>query len=107
MSVSIDGFEELDEAFDGIRGEVDSLQKSNSVAIEEVFSPGFMRAHTEFETIVEFFEESPWKVETETDFDRLPADEFDEYVDEHTGFNSWRSMLSTAAREWLLREAST
>lgn len=43
-------------------------------------------------------------IESEADFDAIPADEIDIYVGEHTDFVSWVAMLQAAGREYLLRE---
>lgn len=106
MSVEIEGFEEAADQLDQLESDLESVDGKNSVSFEELFPEDFMRTHTEYGSIELFFEESPWTVETEEDFKRIPADKFDQYVNEHTGFNSWEAMLSAATREWLSRELS-
>lgn len=104
MSVQIRGFEEYGEELDRLRDRTDSIDGRDAVSITELFPADFMQTYTEFESIARFFEESPWTVETEDDFEAVPADEFDAYVDEHTGFSSWEAMLSAGAREWVSRQ---
>jgi hypothetical protein len=63
-----------------------------------------MRNYTEFDTFEEFLDESRWKVETQADFEAIPSDEFDTYVAKCTGFDSWKTMLSAAGREYVMRQ---
>lgn len=104
MSVEIRGFEDLADDLDRLQERTESVAGENAVSVDELFPADFMQTHTEFETIQAFFEASPWTVETEADFEAIPGREFDEYVDEHTGFSSWEAMLTAGAREWVLRE---
>ena len=101
MSVQIEGFEDL---ADELERESELIDEGQSVSIDELFTDGFMTTNTEFDSISRFFGESPWTIESETDFENIDKDQFDRYVDKHTGFNSWETMLSTAAREWLTRQ---
>lgn len=103
MSVQIEGFEELAEQMDDLSA---SLDVDQDIPMEELFTDGFMATNTEFDSISDFFEESPWTIESEEDFQSIDEDEFDRYVDKHTGFSSWEAMLSAAAREWLTRQMS-
>jgi hypothetical protein len=99
MSVEIEGFDELERNLQDLGQE--------DVPIVELFPPDFMATHTEFDSIAEFFESSPWEVESRLDFEAIPEDNLDGYVDRHTGFNSWESMLSAGAREWAFRQLAT
>ncbi|MDB2253022.1 hypothetical protein PM033_14840 [Halorubrum ezzemoulense] len=53
---------------------------------------------SDFGDIEEFFEESPWTVEDEKDFEEIPEDEFDAYVEDTTMFATWESMLGKAGK---------
>ncbi|NGM68073.1 hypothetical protein G6M89_03435 [Natronolimnobius sp. AArcel1] len=97
MSVRIEGFEGLSDRVESIGGE-------NTITMSELFRPDFMQTYTDYDTIEAFFDESPWTVESQADFETIPQDEFDMYVDENTGFNSWEMMLKAAGREWISRQ---
>lgn len=103
MSVQIEGFEELADQLEELH---DSLDLDQDIPMDELFTDGFMATNTEFDSISEFFEKSPWTIESEEDFRNIDEDEFARYVDKHTGFSSWEAMLSAAAREWLTRQIS-
>jgi hypothetical protein len=53
---------------------------------------------SDFGGIEEFFEESPWTVEDEKDFEEIPEDEFDAYVEDTTMFATWESMFGRAGK---------
>ena len=104
MTVEISGFEDFADELNELEDRVETIDGKNSVSTTELFQSDFMQTYSEFESIQEFFEESPWTVESEADFGSIPEDTFDAYVDDHTGFDSWETMLSAAAREWVGRE---
>lgn len=106
MSVEIEGFEEMADELDRFGERLDSVGGETTVSFDDIFTADFMRTYTEYDSIGTFFAESPWSPKTEADFIHIPASELDEYVDAHTGFNSWEAMLSAAAREWLTRNLS-
>ena len=104
ISVKISGFEDLADKLDELQERVETIDGKNAVSITELFPPDFVQTYSEFDSIHEFFEQSPWTVESEADFGAISEDSFDAYVDDHTGFDSWETMLSAAAREWVGRE---
>lgn len=106
MSVEIKGFEELAGKLGRLAENADSIDGENTVSFDELFTPEFMQTYTEYNSIDSFFGQSRWTVETQDDFKHIPEDDFDRYVDDHTGFNSWEAMLSAAAREWTTRQLS-
>lgn len=106
MSVEIKGFKELEENLDILREQLEALGEERRVTFSELFPEDFMATHSDFESIEEFFNESPWEIETNADFKRIPESKFDAYVDKHTGFSNWDAMLSAAAREWVSRQVA-
>lgn len=66
----------------------------------------FIAYYSEFGTLESFFQSSLWTIESEADFEAIPADAFDIYVDEHTDFGSWKAMFHAAGREYVLRKVT-
>lgn len=97
MAVEITGFDDVDE----VRERVES--SGGEVPITDLFTDDFMRNYTEFGSFEAFLQGSPWTVETHADFEAIPTAELDAYVREHTGFESWATMLSVGGREFVLR----
>lgn len=80
------------------------MNEQNEIPIKQLFTEEFMQLYTEFVSFEALLEASPWEVEDEEDFEAIPEDEFDTYVDEHTDFPSWEVMYQTAAQQFLERQ---
>jgi len=93
MADDIDDLEELADRAEELGGE-------NEVALSDLFNPSFMQKHTDFESLEEFFEKSPWTVKSEDDLDEIPDGPFNEYVDEHTVFANQDEMMNKAGEKW-------
>jgi len=104
MSVEIRGFEDVVDDLDRVSGLEGADAGEVDVSIADLFPRDFMEPYTAFVSVQAFFEASPWTVETESDFDDIPEDALDKHVDANTGFRSWETMLTAAAREWILRK---
>jgi hypothetical protein len=104
MSVHIEGFEDFDEELQDLQERADELDGRSEIPMDQLFTESFMQSYTPFSSLAAFFDDSPWTVETKEDFKSIPEDEFDRYVDEHTGFDDWETMLQAAGREWVTRQ---
>lgn len=103
MDIDIDteGFDELENQLEQMERAARDLDGENEVPFPELFPPSFMRRYTDFSSIDEMLEESPFTVETQDDFEKIPVDEWDEFVDEHTRFPSWEKMMGKAGRDYV------
>lgn len=104
MSIEIEGIEELEAELQGLADRLE--QSGGEIPMDDLFTEDFMESYTEFDSIEAFLDESPWYVESESDFESIPADDFDVFVDEHTDFDSWETMVQAAGREYVLRQAA-
>jgi hypothetical protein len=104
MGVRSKGFKEFGKEIKKLQKRVEEASKPESVSFNILFHEGFMSKYTNFSSIDEFFEQSPFKVETEEDFEALDQTEFDKYVAEHTKFKDWNDMLSTAGQEHVAKK---
>lgn len=59
---------------------------------------------TEFESFETLLEASQWEVEDQEDFEAIPEDDFDTYLNENTDFPSWEVMFQTAAKRFFERQ---
>lgn len=102
MAVTIKGLEGLETELNDLQSRIESLD--GEIPMQELFTGDFMQDYTEFDAFEEFLQQSEWQIETQDDFEQIPEDEFDRYVDETTGFDSWETMLSVAGREYVMRQ---
>ncbi|NHN50022.1 hypothetical protein G9464_20855 [Halostella sp. JP-L12] len=98
--MEINGLDELQDDLEELQDAAEDLDGEHELTLEELFTPDFMQRHTDFGTIEEFFESSPWTIDSEEDLEAIPDDEFNDYVDEHTDFNNGEEMQSQAGEEW-------
>lgn len=94
------GLEELSKNLDNLTKKLEPL-KEQEVSFNELFPSTFMMKYTQFKTINEMVEKSPFKVESGADFKNIPDKEWDNYVKEKTSFQSWNEMMSKAGKEYL------
>jgi hypothetical protein len=98
MDVEINGLDSLKEQIE----EIADLE--GGVPMVEIFTPEFMKMYTDFESFDELLEASSWTVESQADFEAIPEDEFDTYIDENTEFPSWQVMYETGTNQYLERK---
>jgi len=78
-------------------------EASGNVSISELLNDAFMQKYTDFENSQEFFDKSPFKFETQEEWDQIDEKEKDDYVKIHTRFDTWNEMLQKAAQEYFAR----
>jgi len=99
MDVEIDtsGFDELKRKLEEISGE-------NEVSFGELFPDKFVKIHTNFKTLEGLFEESEYEVETQEDFEQIPQEKWDKFIENNTEFSNWKDMTEKAFQEWVSRK---
>lgn len=101
MTFEIKGLGELQNKLKNLQSEIEKLSGEKKVSFKDVFPTSFMRKFTQFALIDEMINKSPFKVENEEDFKKIPDEAWDAYVREKTSFKSWAEMQSKAAEEYL------
>jgi len=104
MGLEIDGLDETIKSLEDMEQKAQELDGENEVPLSELFTDEFMGLYTDFESLEEFFEESPWEVESGDDIEAIPEDEMDSYVAEHTEFPHTDGMTSKAGSEWAAKQ---
>jgi|APHM01.1.fsa_nt_gi hypothetical protein len=100
----MDRLDDLADQFEAMADNVEKLQGENEVAFAELFTEQFMRQYTDVRSFEQYLENSQWEVESQSEFEAIPEDDFDEYVTDHSDFDSWKEMLETAGTEWIARQ---
>ncbi len=104
VRLKMDGFDDLEKQLKQMEKNIKEFEGGKEVGFEELFNPSFMKIHTDFNNIDEFFDKSPFSIETNEDFDNLDESELDKYVAETTKFSSWGEMLDTAGEIHLTKK---
>jgi hypothetical protein len=97
--IEFDGFNKLSEKLDDLKERAEAVQ-GTQVPLSELLTPGFLAKHTRFLSEDEMFEASGFKVQTAEDFEKIPDEEWDNFIQQNTPFATWSDMLSAAGAEW-------
>lgn len=101
MGIRIEGFDELERTLKDLSTKVEELAGEHSVPFSELFDEAFMLKYTSCRSIQELMDNSGFKVESQEDFAQIPDDEWDAYIQRVTEFADWKSMMETAAKEYV------
>ena len=103
--MEIKGLDELQRELQRMAEKAHDLDGTHTVTVAQLLTPAFIQAHTrEYNTGQEWFDASPFKVETMEDLEAIPDAEWDAYVRSTTDFASWEEMLAEAAKELIERQ---
>lgn len=104
MSVKITGFDEFEKNLSDLQNKVEELAQEQSVSFDVLFDNGFMESHTEFSTFNDLLLAGHYEVHSQEDFESIPQSEFDDFISNHTPFDNWEDMLSSATTEYLTKQ---
>jgi hypothetical protein len=94
------GFDKLAKELNSYADKIKNLN-GTTVNFDVLFSSRFMESHTNVSSFEEFLEKGNFIVETEEDFEAIPDDVFDAYVQSSTDFSSWEEMFDAATDDYL------
>lgn len=94
------GFGDLSKKLNQLANNARALGNTKSASLTDILTPQFMSSHTRFQTANEFFEASGFKVDSQADFEAIPEDQLDAFVQSSSSFTSWRELLNTAGAVW-------
>lgn len=100
MNVEIEGLDELQDVFGGLKEKIEALDGEHEVPVSELFDASFMKQHTPHSDFVAFLEAGGFEIETQEDFEAIPEGKLDEHVREATEFGGWEEMAGAAVQAW-------
>jgi len=103
MTMSFDS-SDFEKKLNELSKNVDKISGKNTYALEEIFSKQFMMKHTNANSIGNFFDNSPFRIESQEDFESLPEEKLDKYVAENTRFSTWSDMLGAATEKLIAKK---
>ena len=102
FEIETEGFDELISELEEKQKKIEELDGYNEVKFEDLFPPNFMKEYTDFESIEEMFDVSPFELESQDDLKSIPEDKMDKFINENTEFGSWEDMIGEAQELWLV-----
>lgn len=103
--IKIEGLDALQKKLKGLSKELEKID-GKQIPFSELFNDGFMIKYTDFESIEAMLKASGYTVETMDDFQNIPSDLWDDFVDQSTQFDDWEDMKKTAGNLWLSNKVS-
>lgn len=71
---------------------LEELGNKKSIGLYELMSDNFVSKHSKYKSFDELLSSSPFTVETAEDFEAMPDDEWDSYINQNTDYDSWKEM---------------
>jgi len=102
MGVKLSGFDDFNNFLNNLQKKAENL--SGEIKFDELFNDSFMNDNTKFDTIDKFFDNSPFEIKTQEDFDNLDESQLDIYVNENSVFSTWEEMKKTAGALYAKKE---
>ncbi len=98
--IKLQGFNELSKKLEDLAEKAESINGAQEVPLDELLTPGFLAKHTRFLSTDELFEASGFNVQSAEDFEKIPDEEWESFIQQNTPFATWGEMLSAAGAEW-------
>src|SRR6059058_4311793 len=100
MSFQVTGLEKFRQRLEELTNKVESIRGQQSIPLNELLTPDFLAACSTFSSAQEMFERSGFKVESKEDFEAIPDEPWDEFIQNNTSYFSWQEMLQAAGAAW-------
>ena len=81
-----------------------SIISKNKVSIHELFTPEFLQKNSVFHSVDQFIQSSGFQISSQEDFEKVPIEDWDAYVQKNSIYQSFKEMKSAATQFWLTRE---
>lgn len=89
---------------DKIAKKAKKYEQGVELEFSDLFSTPFMQQNSDFNSIEEFFEKSPFEFSNQEEFSNINLEQLDNYVNENTNFSNWEEMKSSAAAKLVLKD---
>lgn len=100
----MDSLRDFRNKLDSMRNNLKEIEGSHSYGIKEIFTDGFMKEYTSFESIQEFVDKSPADFSSQESFKSRDTESFNKFISNNSKFSSWEEMLSAASKIMLSRK---
>lgn len=102
--MTIKGLDELSKKLDKLAKNAEELDGTHNVSLTDVLTSGFISEHTRFANLDELFEAGGFKFNTQEEFEAIPEDELDRFIQSESSFDSWQDMLGAAGQTWAAKK---
>jgi len=89
--------------FKEMEKELDQYE-DRKISFDDLYPEEFMQEYTDYNSISEMLSKSDFEIEKQDDFENIPEDEWNDYIDNCTDFDNWEEMRSKAVKEWVEKD---
>jgi hypothetical protein len=104
MGIKLNGLDKLNKRFNDMSNKLNELNGTNEVELSKLLNDEFMQENTNFNSLSDMFDKSPFEVQTSDDFKAIPDEQLDEFIRNHSNFSSWNTMIQTASKKWVVKQ---
>ena len=87
--------------FDQLKKNLSELSGTHTIPLDDLMTPSFISSCSQYSDFEELLEASGFKVETEEDFAAIPDQEWEQYIQTHTSYESWIEMQEAAGVSYI------
>jgi len=104
FEIKFEGFEEVGKQLEELGERASQMDGNQEVPMSELLEPGFMARNSKFLSFDELVEASGYKIDNLDDFEKIPDNEWDEFIEKNTSFATWQDLISAASAEWATKK---
>lgn len=78
--------------------------KGTPVSYTDLFPDSFIQKYTSFSSIDELFDSCGFKIANIEDFNAIPQDVLNKFIEANTKFKNWQDMLNEAGCQYALKK---
>src|ERR1051325_10016631 len=97
--LKVTGLDELQKRLTDLADRAQELDGEHQVALSEVLSNSFVSTHTAFASAEAMQKAGGFSIENQADFESIPQETMDAFVQSVSKFQNWQEMIGEAAKE--------
>nr|WP_181717112.1 hypothetical protein [Psychrobacter sp.]QJS05558.1 phage protein [Psychrobacter sp.] len=86
---------------DQLENNVSELSNTDSIALEDLMNPSFISSCSQYSNFKELIDASGFKIESEKDFTAIPDQEWEQFIQTNTSYESWIEMQEAAGLSYV------
>jgi hypothetical protein len=99
--MTIEGLDKLQKHLNDLARKAKELDGTHSIPLNELLTPSFISHHTRFASLAELFEAGGFEAGSKEEFEAIPDDKLDAFIQSESSFQSWQDMVGAAGKEWV------
>ncbi|MCD8905924.1 hypothetical protein K2V56_10560 [Staphylococcus chromogenes] len=99
------GVDDFINRLDKLVDNANEISGTHEYSFEEFLSTDFMKKNTDKDDFYDFVESSNFDISNQSDFDKVvETSDWNNYVRNHSVFDSWQDMFDTAVKEMISKK---